>query len=125
MVARRHLRFLLCAAILGFSVSLQAQARPQRVRVSEKLFQTMIISRVQPPYPEEARAKHIQGSVVMQAEISKEGIVEGLRVLSGDPLLAPAATTAVKQWKFKPFQLDGQPVPVETQITVNFSLVNK
>jgi protein TonB len=76
-------------------------------------------------YPTEARKKHIEGKVVMRAEISKEGVVENLKVISGDPILAQAATDAVKQWKYKPYLLNGAPIAVETQVTVNFTLVNK
>ena len=77
---------------------------------------------MQPEYPEAARRDHIQGTVVLRAEIDKEGNVEDLALLSGDPALAPAAFKAVKQWKYKPYLLQGQPVSVETQIPVIFSL---
>ena len=70
------------------------------MRVSEKAAETFIEHKVPPAYPEEARKKHIQGAVVMQVEISKGGEVENVRVISGDPLLATAATEAVKQWKY-------------------------
>jgi periplasmic protein TonB len=113
--------------MLGPSILLMAQVpgAPARIRISEKVSQTFIVSKVQPAYPDEARRKHIQGSVVMQAEISKEGNVEYLKVLSGDPLLAPAATKAVKEWKYKPYLLSDQPIAVETQVTVNFTLDSK
>jgi protein TonB len=60
--------------------------------------------------------------VLLQAEISKDGTIENLHLLSGHPMLAPAAIEAVKQWKYKPYILNGEPVEVETQITVNFTL---
>jgi protein TonB len=60
--------------------------------------------------------------VVLQAEISKEGSITNLHLISGHPMLAPAAIEAVKQWKYKPYILNGEPVEVETQITVNFTL---
>ena len=68
------------------------------------------------------RKKHITGSVVMKAIILQEGNVQKLLVLSGDPLLVPPAVEAAKQWKYKPYLLQGQPVEVETQITIMFSL---
>ena len=108
--------------ILGLSVMCQAQVRPQRVRISEKVSETLIERKVQPTYPEEARKRHVQGSVVMQAEISKMGEVESLKILSGDPLLATSATDAVKQWKYKPYLLNGWQVAVQTQVTVRFTL---
>jgi protein TonB len=111
--------------VLGLTVLLHPQVRPQRVRISEKVSETFIANKVQPSYPEDARKKHIQGSVVMQAEISKTGEVESLRVISGDPVLATAAIDAVKQWKYKPYLLNGQPIAVETQVTVRFMLETK
>ena len=69
-----------------------------------------------------ARHARIQGSVLLQAEISKDGSIQNLRLISGHPMLAPAAIEAVKQWKYKPYILNGEPVEVETQITVNFTL---
>jgi protein TonB len=81
-----------------------------------------LIRRVQPSYPPLARSARIQGTVVLQAIISKDGSIENLRLLSGHPMLAPAAIEAVKQWRYRPYVLNNEPVEVETQITVNFSL---
>jgi periplasmic protein TonB len=61
------------------------------------------MSRVEPHYPEEAKEARIQGRVVLQAEISKDGIVQNLQLVSGDPVLAQAAIDAVKKWKYKPY----------------------
>jgi TonB family protein len=72
-----------------------------------------------PPPPRPAAAAPIQGDVVLTAIIDKQGNVQQLQVLSGHPLLAPAAIAAVKQWHYKPFLLNGEPVGVETTITVN------
>jgi protein TonB len=69
-----------------------------------------------------ARQARIQGNVVLQAEISKDGTIQNLRLISGHPMLAPSAIEAVKQWRYKPYYLNGEPVEVETQITVIFSL---
>jgi protein TonB len=97
-------------------------ATPQRVRVSQGVTQGLVLRRVQPNYPPLARQARIQGSVVLQAEISKSGDIQNLRLISGHPMLGPAAIDAVKQWKYKPYILNGEPVEVETTITVNFTL---
>jgi len=81
-----------------------------------------LIRKVQPSYPPLARNARIQGTVVLQAVISKQGTIENLRLLSGHPMLAPAAIDAVRQWRYRPYILNSEPVEVETQITVNFSL---
>jgi len=97
-------------------------ATPQRVRVSQGVSQGLLIRQVKPVYPQLARAARIQGTVVLQALISKDGSIENLHLVSGHPMLAPAAIDAVKQWKYKPYFLNGEPVEVETTINVNFTL---
>lgn len=81
-----------------------------------------LVHKVLPTYPPLARSARIQGTVVLQAMISKLGTIENLRLLSGHPLLAPAAIDAVSHWRYRPYILNNEPVEVETQITVNFSL---
>ena len=81
-----------------------------------------LIRRVQPTYPALARSARIQGTVMLQAVISKQGRIENLVVLAGHPMLVPAAIDAVRQWHYRPYILNNEPVEVETQITVNFSL---
>lgn len=81
-----------------------------------------LIRKVQPIYPPLARSARIQGAVVLQAVISKQGTIENLSVVTGHPMLAPAAIDAVRQWRYRPYILNNEPVEVETQITVNFSL---
>ncbi len=81
-----------------------------------------LVRKILPTYPPLARAARIQGQVVLQAVISKQGIIENLRVLTGHPMLVPAAIEAVRQWRYRPYVLNSEPVEVETQITVNFSL---
>jgi periplasmic protein TonB len=103
-------------------VAVPKVATPQRVRVSQGVTQGLLIRKIQPAYPPLARQARIQGSVLLQAVISKEGAIENLRLISGHPMLAPAALEAVKQWRYKPYILNGEPVEVETQITVNFTL---
>ena len=81
-----------------------------------------LISRSDPIYPEIAKAAHVQGAVVLHAVISKTGDVENLSVISGSPMLTASAIEAVKQWKYKPYLLNGQPTEVETTINVNYTL---
>ncbi len=69
-----------------------------------------MIRRVQPNYPPLAKQARIQGQVVLQAEISKDGTIQNLQLISGHPMLAPAAIEAVKQWRYKPYLLNGEPV---------------
>lgn len=103
-------------------VAVPKVATPQRVRVSQGVSQGLLIKKVTPNYPPLARQARIQGSVVLQAEISKDGTIQNLQLISGHAMLAPAAIEAVKQWRYKPYLLNGEPVAVETQVVVNFSL---
>src|SRR6266571_1306699 len=103
-------------------VSVPKAATPTRVRVSQGVTQGLLIRKVQPTYPPLARQARIQGAVLLQAEISKDGTIQNLRLISGHPMLTSAAIDAVKQWRYKPYILNGEPVEVETQITVNFTL---
>jgi protein TonB len=97
-------------------------ATPQRVRVSSGVSSGLLIRKVNPTYPPLARQARIQGVVILQAQISKDGSIENLQLISGHPMLAPAAIEAVKQWKYKPYLLNGEPVEVDTQVQVNFTL---
>jgi len=97
-------------------------ATPTRVRVSSGVSSGLLIRRVNPTYPPLARQARIQGTVILQAQISKDGSIENLTLVSGHPMLAPAAIEAVKQWKYKPYLLNGEPVEVDTQVQVNFTL---
>ncbi|MFZ0808130.1 MAG: TonB family protein [Candidatus Sulfotelmatobacter sp.] len=97
-------------------------ATPQRVRVSSGVVSGLLVRKVNPVYPPLARQARIQGTVVLQAQISKDGTIQNLQLISGHPMLAPAAIEAVKQWKYRPYLLNGEPVEVETQVQVNFTL---
>ena len=97
-------------------------ATPQRVRVSQGVSQGLLIHKVQPAYPPLARQARIQGVVVLQALIGKDGSIQNLHVVSGHPMLTNAALDAVKEWRYKPYYLNGEPVEVETTINVNFTL---
>jgi TonB family protein len=96
-----------------------------RVRISENVSTGLLISKVLPVYPLTARQARVQGTVVLQAAISKDGTVEALRVASGHPFLIPPAIEAVKQWRYKPYLVNGKPRPVETEVMVNFVLKNQ
>ena len=82
-----------------------------------------LVHKVEPVYPPLARAARIQGSVELQAVISKEGRIERVQVLRGHPMLVKAAVDAVQQWRYRPYIFNGEPVEVETHVTVNFSLL--
>jgi TonB family protein len=92
------------------------------VRVSAGTVAGMALSRPNPVYPEEAKEKHVQGAVILHAIISKEGTIENLSVISGNGMLVASAIDAVSKWTYKPYLLNGQPMEVETSITVNYSL---
>jgi periplasmic protein TonB len=109
-------------ASAGSNVAMPKVATPQRVRVSSGVSQGLLVRRVNPTYPPLARQARIQGTVILQAQISKTGDIENLQLVSGHPMLAPAAIEAVKQWKYKPYLLNGEPVEVDTQVQVNFTL---
>jgi TonB family protein len=95
---------------------------PKRVRVSQIVSQGLLVHKVNPVYPPEARHARVQGTVVMRAVIGSDGRLKELHTLTGDATLAKAATDAVQQWRYRPYVLNGEPVEVETQITVNFTL---
>jgi periplasmic protein TonB len=96
---------------------------PQRVRISQGVTSGLLIHKVQPSYPSLARSARIQGDVVLKAIIDKQGNIQDLQLVSGHPMLVKAAMEAVKQWRYRPYLLNGQPVEVETTITVTFSFV--
>jgi protein TonB len=108
--------------ILNSTAAVPKVATPQRVRVSTGVATGLLLKKVQPNYPPLAKAARIQGHVMLQAEISKDGTIQNLQLISGHPMLAPAAIEAVKQWRYKPYLLNGEPVAVETQVDVIFSL---
>jgi len=91
------------------------------VRVSSGTIAGMAISKPDPIYPPIAKAAHVQGAVILHAIISKQGTIEQLTIVSGPPMLANAARDAVQRWRYKPYLLNGEPVEVETSITVNFT----
>ena len=96
--------------------------RAQQVKVSQGVSQGLLTKRVEPVYPALAKQMRIQGAVELQANIGQDGSIKAVKVISGESVLARAAIDAVKQWKYKPYYLDDQPVEIQTQVTVNFKL---
>jgi len=101
-----------------------APVAPQRVRISQGVTKGLLVHRVEPEYPTLAKAARVQGEVVLRAVINRNGEIQDLQLASGHPMLVPAALAAVRQWRYKPYLLNGQPVEVETTITVIFSLTS-
>jgi len=96
----------------------------KRIRISQGVTEGRLIQKIEPLYPTLARAARIQGQVVLAAIISKSGEIQNLVLVSGHPLLVPAALDAVKRWRYRPYLLNGEPVEIETTITVNFELAH-
>jgi TonB family protein len=92
------------------------------LEVSPEVAEGSLLRRVEPEYPEEARQQQIQGAVVLDVHIGQDGSVQEVTLVSGSPLLAQAATGAVKQWRFKPRLVSGRPAEMQTRITLNFRL---
>jgi len=103
-------------------VAVPKAATPTKVRVSQGVSEGLLLHKVTPNYPPLAKQARIQGSVVLQATIGKDGSIQNLHVLSGHPMLTQSAIDAVKQWKYKPYLLNGDAVEVETTVQVNFTL---
>ncbi len=94
----------------------------QTLNISQGVSQGMIIKQVQPTYPQIALTMRIEGSVELLATISKTGDITSVKVLSGDPQFTTAAMDAVKRWKYRPYMLNGEPVEIQTQVTINFKV---
>ena len=90
------------------------------LKLSSTAAEDDLVKRVEPEYPEEARRQNIQGAVVIEVHIDQAGVVQEVKLISGPDILAKAATDAVKQWRYRPTLLNGQPVETETQVLVNF-----
>jgi protein TonB len=120
--------------LLFFAVPLALNAQdPSETKVSphytppkdHELTAARLINRVNPEYPKKARKQHVEGTVRLHAVIAKDGSIKNLEVVSGDPLLVDAALKAVRQWRYSPTLLDGQPKDVSTTIDVIFALNKK
>jgi protein TonB len=108
--------------IIGSAAPPPKVATPQKLKISSGVIEGLKLNAPNPQYPQMARIAHIQGDVILQATISKTGTVENLRGVSGHPILIQAALDAVRQWKYKPYVLNGEPVEVETTIKVQFHM---
>ena len=95
---------------------------PSRIRVPARVAEANLVHDVAPEYPPEAGRARIEGTVVLLAVIGKDGTVRNVRVENGLPVLAHAAIEAVKQWRYRPYLLNGEPVEVDSQITINFTI---
>ena len=94
----------------------------QPLRVGGSVIAARLVYRPKPEYPELARMTRTQGDVEFEAVIGKDGTIEQLKVVRGHPLLVKAAVDAVRQWRYQPTLLNGEPVEVLTDITVSFKL---
>jgi protein TonB len=110
------------AGIVSTGSVAMPKAAPQSLRISQGVSQGLIVKRVSPIYPQQAIQTRVQGAVQLEATISKNGAVKNVKALSGDAILARSAADAVRQWKYKPYFLNGEPVEIQTEITVNFKL---
>jgi protein TonB len=91
-------------------------------RLPSTIVEGLIVRKTMPVYPPIARAAHVEGTVVLQAAISTAGTIERLRVASGPAMLRQAALDAVREWRYRPYELNGEPVEVETTVDVIFKL---
>jgi len=107
---------------LGSGIGTELHPVLQTLHISQGVSQGLLMKKVQPVYPRNAIFMRLEGSVELMATISKTGDISHVKVLSGDSQLTKAATDAVKQWKYKPYLLNGEPVEIQTQVTVNFKL---
>jgi periplasmic protein TonB len=98
-------------------------ATPDRIKVGGAVQSASLVKQVAPLYPGVAKAAHVSGTVTLRAIISKDGSIEKLEYVSGPPLLMASAMSAVKEWRYRPTMLNGQPVEVDTTVQVVFSLV--
>ena len=88
--------------------------------ISQGVSGGVLLRKVQPVYPPEARRMHVEGSVVIDAMVTAQGQVDNLQLVSGDPMLAAAAMDAVRRWRYTPYLLNGNPIPKQTRITISF-----
>lgn len=110
------------SSVSSLPLPAKAPAPAKRIRVAARVVEANLIHDVPPQYPPEAGRERIGGAVVLLAVIGKDGTVKDVQVESGLPILAQAAIEAVKQWRYKPYMLNGEPVEVDSRITINFAL---
>jgi protein TonB len=107
---------------VGNAAPVVKAAPPKKLTISSGVMAGNLLQKTMPQYPAIAKAARIQGTVVLQATISKSGTIENLRVVSGPPMLQQSALDAVRSWRYKPYLLNGDPVEVETTVNVVFNL---
>jgi protein TonB len=107
---------------VGSNMPPPPKATPARIRVGGNVQAAKMVRQIMPVYPPIAKTAHIAGTVVLHAVIAKDGSVEDLQYVSGPPLLMKSAMDAVRQWRYQPTQLNGDPVEVDTTISVVFTL---
>jgi protein TonB len=107
---------------VGSNMPPPPKATPSRIRVGGNVQAAKMVRQIMPVYPPIAKTAHISGTVILHAVISKDGSVEDLQYVSGPPLLMKAAMDAVRQWRYQPTQLNGEPVEVDTTVSVVFTL---
>jgi len=142
-ITERLLRFICCLAILGAAFWVfaptsspgqeaqgataqpqdkTASAVPKRVRVGGQVMAAKLVHKVDPKYPKQAKKDHVSGLVRMEIVVGGDGRVVQMKVVSGDPMLVPAATEAVQKWRYRPMTINGKPVEVVSEVDVNFQL---
>ena len=99
-------------------------AKAQSVWLSPAQAETHILSRTEPQYPPEALAAHRSGNVVLEVQVAEDGSVSSIRTISGDPILAAAASQAVRNWRYQPYRQNDHPAQFQTDVTLNFTLPN-
>jgi len=99
-------------------------AQSQSVWLSPAQAETQLLSRTEPQYPPEALAAHRSGSVVLEVQVAEDGSVSTIRTLSGDPVLAAAASAAVRNWRYQPYRQHDLPARFQTDVTLSFTLPN-
>ena len=99
-----------------------ATATPKRIRISQGVTKGLLIQKIEPKYPLLALQARIWGEVILKAIITKDGEIKELELVSGHPMLTAAAIAAVRQWRFHPYLLNGEPIEVETTVTVTFKI---
>ncbi|HKD03607.1 MAG TPA: TonB family protein [Terriglobales bacterium] len=110
------------SGIVAVTPAAVARPVPTTLKVSQGVSQGLLVKRVQPIYPPQALQMRIEGTVVLEASITKDGRIANVQVVKGEGILAKAAADAVKQWKYNPYFLNGEPVEIQTQISIKFKL---
>jgi len=112
------------AKIAAAKIATTKIATPQSVWLAPAQAETRLLSRTEPRYPPEALAAHRAGDVVLEVQVAEDGSVSNIRTLSGDPLLAAAATEAVRNWRYQPYRQHDRPAQFQTDVTLTFTIPN-